>query len=66
MDSISIRGLCGVYAAMLYAYPRDFHRQYGAPMRQVFREALKDRVVPPATSGTRPQRVPQAASAREV
>src|SRR5437879_6343277 len=35
-------------------------------MRQVFREALKEKVVPPATSGTRPQRMPQAASAREV
>src|SRR6266550_3863378 len=35
-------------------------------MRQVFREALKEKVVPPATSGTRPQRMPQAASSREV
>ena len=36
-------------------------------MRQVFREALKEKVIPPATSGPRPQqRVPQAAVAREV
>src|SRR5678810_410524 len=33
-------------------------------MRQVFREALKDKVTPPATSTPRPQRVPQAANAR--
>jgi ATP-dependent Lon protease len=35
-------------------------------MRQVFREALKERVVPPVTSGPRPQRMPQAAAARPV
>src|SRR6478735_7572768 len=35
-------------------------------MRQVFREALKDRVAPPASSGPRPQRMPQAANARPV
>ena len=33
-------------------------------MRQVFREALGDKVVPPANPGPRPQRVPQAANAR--
>jgi ATP-dependent Lon protease len=33
-------------------------------MRQVFREALKEKVSPPVTTGTRPQRVPQAASGR--
>src|SRR5262249_9602946 len=33
-------------------------------MRQVFREALGEKVVPPATPGPRPQRLPQAASAR--
>jgi ATP-dependent Lon protease len=32
-------------------------------MRQVFREALGDKVVPPVTSGPRPQRVPQPANA---
>jgi ATP-dependent Lon protease len=35
-------------------------------MRQVFREALKEKVIPPLTSGTRPQRVPQAASGRSI
>ena len=33
-------------------------------MRQVFREALKEKVVPPVTSGRRPQRIPQAALGR--
>src|SRR5882672_5938312 len=33
-------------------------------MRQVFREALKERVTPPVSSGSRPQRLPQAASGR--
>jgi ATP-dependent Lon protease len=31
-------------------------------VRQVLREALKERVVPPVSSGTRPSRVPQAAA----
>ena len=35
-------------------------------MRQVFREALGEKVVPPATAGTRPPRMPQAASSRSV
>jgi ATP-dependent Lon protease len=35
-------------------------------MRQVFREALKERVVPPASSGPRPQKLPQAAAGRPV
>jgi ATP-dependent Lon protease len=35
-------------------------------MRQVCREALKERVLPRVPSGTRPQRMPQAAVAREV
>ena len=33
-------------------------------MRQVFREALGDKVVPPVTSGPRPQRLPQPANVR--
>src|SRR5215210_4245377 len=33
-------------------------------MRQVFREALKDKVVPPAATPARPARVPQVASPR--
>ena len=35
-------------------------------MRQVFREALKEKVAPPATSGPRAQRLPQAAAPRVV
>ena len=35
-------------------------------VRQVFREALKDKVVPPATATQRPTRIPQAASPRSV
>jgi ATP-dependent Lon protease len=35
-------------------------------MKQVFREALKDREIPPVTTGTRPQRMPQAASPRGI
>jgi ATP-dependent Lon protease len=33
-------------------------------MRQVFREALGEKVLPPVTSGPRPQRLPQAANVR--
>jgi ATP-dependent Lon protease len=33
-------------------------------MRQVFREALGDKVIPPTSPGPRPQRVPQAANVR--
>jgi ATP-dependent Lon protease len=33
-------------------------------MRQVFREALKELVIPPVSAGTRPQRMPQAAAPR--
>src|SRR5438067_4904553 len=35
-------------------------------VRQVFREALKDKVVPPATTGARPARLPHAASPRSA
>jgi ATP-dependent Lon protease len=35
-------------------------------MRQVFREALKERVPTPVTSGSRPARLPQAASGRNI
>ncbi len=41
-DSNLVRGLCGVYAAMLYVYPGDFRRQYGASMRQVFRDRCRE------------------------
>ena len=35
-------------------------------VRQVFREALKEKIVPPASAGPRPARVPQAASGRSM
>lgn len=35
-------------------------------MRQVFREALKEKVAPPLTAGTRPARLPQAATGRSL
>ena len=35
-------------------------------VRQVFREALKEKAVPPASAGPRPARVPQAASGRSI
>jgi ATP-dependent Lon protease len=35
-------------------------------MRQVFREALKEKVPPPISSSPRPQRMPQAAAARPI
>jgi signal peptidase I len=43
-DSIFVRGLCGVYAAMLYAYPRDFRLQYGAEMQQFFHDRCRELV----------------------
>jgi signal peptidase I len=33
---------CRIYAVLLYAYPRDFRRQYGAAMQQVFRDRCRD------------------------
>jgi ATP-dependent Lon protease len=45
---------------------KDIRFVYVENMRQVFKEALKDKVVPPASSGARPQRMPQAAGARRV
>ena len=35
-------------------------------MRQVFREALGERVIPPVSTGPRPQRMPQVPSPRPV
>ena len=42
MDSIMIRRMCGVYRAMLFAYPREFRLQYGADMRQVFHDRCRE------------------------
>jgi len=43
---------------------KDIRFVFVENMRQVFREALKERIMPPATSGPRAQRMPQAAAAR--
>jgi len=45
---------------------KDIRFVFVENMRQVFREALMDKVMPPVTSGTRLQRLPQAANARPV
>ncbi len=42
----------------------DIRFVFADNVRQVFREALKDRVVPPAATPARPARVPQVASPR--
>ena len=43
---------------------KDIRLVFVDHMRQVFREALKEKVAPTAPAGPRPQRVPQAASGR--
>jgi len=40
-EAIVTRVLCRVYAAMLYAYPREFRLRYGAEMQQVFRDRCR-------------------------
>jgi len=42
----------------------DIRFVFADNVRQVFREALKDKVVPPAATPARPARVPQVASPR--
>jgi len=37
-----IGSFCRVYSVLLYAYPRDFRRQYGADMLRVFRDRCRD------------------------
>jgi signal peptidase I len=37
-----IDSFCRIYSVLLYAYPRDFRLQYGAAMRQVFRDRCRD------------------------
>jgi len=39
-----VRGLCRVYAAMLFAYPRDFRLEYGAEMQQFFHDRCRELV----------------------
>ena len=49
-DSSFVRGLCRVYAAMLYAYPREFRLQYGGEMRQFFHDRCRELVLAKAGS----------------
>jgi hypothetical protein len=37
-----------IYALSLYLYPPSFRREFGEPMRQAFRDRLRDRRVPPS------------------
>lgn len=41
-QSSMIGSFCRLYSLFLYAYPRDFRRQYGAAMQQVFRDRCRD------------------------
>ncbi|MGD0772800.1 MAG: signal peptidase I [Candidatus Solibacter sp.] len=41
-ESNMIGSFCRIYSILLYAYPRDFRLQYGAAMRQVFRDRCRD------------------------
>lgn len=43
---------------------KDIRFVFVENMRQVFREALKEKVAPPATTGPRPTRIPQPANVR--
>jgi len=40
--SASITCLCRCYSVLMYAYPRDFRREYGGPMQQLFRDRCRD------------------------
>jgi signal peptidase I len=41
-DSGIVEGFCRFYSLLLYAYPSEFRREYGGPMRQVFRDRCRD------------------------
>jgi signal peptidase I len=41
-ESALIDGFCRFYSVLLYAYPRDFRRECGGPMRQLFRDRCRD------------------------
>ena len=42
MQSTAMRWLCRLYAALLYAYPREFRLEYGAAIEQAFRDRWRD------------------------
>jgi signal peptidase I len=41
-QSLRIDSFCRMYSLLLYTYPRDFRRQYGAAMQQVFRDRCRE------------------------
>lgn len=41
-QSPALGNLCRLYSFLLYAYPRDFRREYGAAMQQAFRDRCRD------------------------
>jgi signal peptidase I len=41
-QSAVIGSFCRLYSVLLYAYPRDFRREYGAAMQQVLRDRCRD------------------------
>jgi signal peptidase I len=47
LPSRAIRWLCRAYAALLYAYPREFRLEYGTAMQQIFRDRCRDVVCAP-------------------
>ena len=51
-DSLGIRMMCRLYAAMLYAYPHEFRREYGGEMRQFFHDRCRELVSEGAGAGT--------------
>ena len=38
----AIGSFCRIYSLLLYAYPREFRRQFGGQMRQFFRDQCRD------------------------
>lgn len=37
-----VGSFCRLYSLLLYAYPADFRREFGGPMRQVFRDQCRE------------------------
>jgi signal peptidase I len=41
-DPTATAAFCRLYSLLLYAYPREFRREYRAPMEQLFRDRCRD------------------------
>jgi signal peptidase I len=41
-ESALMGGLCRLYSLLLYAYPPEFRRQYGRPMKQLFQDRCRE------------------------